>query len=84
MTLPEPRLLTAAEVAEYLQRSAVWVRQNAESLGAVKVGTLWRFDLADVKDAIRTKRNADLTQKRPDGLDILTPTPLSAKRRKAS
>lgn len=79
MTLPEQRMLTAGELAEYLNRPAAWVRQNAEDLGGVKLGALWRFDLDDVRTAIRTKRNPDLSPKRPDGVDPWSPTPRSAK-----
>lgn len=83
MTSPGPALLTTAEVAAHLQRPAQWVRQNAESLAGVKVGALWRFDLAEAMAAIRATRHEDLTARRPDGADILTPTPLSAKRQAA-
>lgn len=83
MTLPAQRLLTTAELAEYLQRPPQWVRMNAESLAGVKVGALWRFDLDEAKAAIKATRNPDLSERRPDGMDILTPTPLSAKRQAA-
>jgi hypothetical protein len=83
MTLPTQRLLTTAELSDYLQRSKQWVRENATSLAGMKVGSLWRFDLDEVRAAIKATRNEDLSEKRPDGLDILTPTPLSAKRQAA-
>lgn len=77
--MPKKQLLTTRQLAEYLQRPEQWVRQNAEDLGGVKVGSLWRFDLDDVKVAIRAKRNPDLSEKRPDGVDPWSPTPRSAK-----
>jgi len=71
--LPPQRLLTATELAEFLAKeNRKWVVDNAKSLGGMKVGRVWRFDLDDVKAALGKAKK----------LDPLTPTRLSAARRK--
>lgn len=67
---PAP-LLSVPDLAAYLNRRPVWIRQNAADLGGFKVGGLWRFDLEQVQARLNRHRT----------LDPLTPTPLSAKRR---
>lgn len=57
-------------VAQRLSVSDQWVRDHAKALGGIKLGRLWRFDLADVERYLNRHRTRD----------PLAPTPLSAKR----
>lgn len=57
-------------VAQRLSVSDQWVRDHAKDLGGIKLGRLWRFDLADVEKYLNRHRTAD----------PLAYTPLSAKR----
>ena len=63
---PRP-LLSVPEMAQYLSRRVEWVRQNAQDLGGIKVGGLWRFDLEQVQARLNRHLAAD----------PLTPTALS-------
>ena len=72
--------MTPEQVAERLGRRVEWVRAAAATrppiLPGFKVGGLWRFDAADIERYIDRHRNAPA--------DPLSPTPLSAKRRRKS
>lgn len=57
-------------VAQRLSVSDQWVRDHARALGGIKLGRLWRFDLADVEKYLNRHRTRD----------PLAPTELSAKR----
>lgn len=56
--MPESRLLTQEEAAEYLNTSKSHVRRlwDRRELAAVKVGNLVRFDLADLDRYIESRR----------------------------
>lgn len=73
MTIPDP-LLDVPDVAAYLKKKNLqWVRDHARELGGIKVGNLWRFDLADVQRYLDRRSHRD----------PLALTPLSAKRQAA-
>jgi excisionase family DNA binding protein len=57
-------------VAQRLSVSDQWVRDHAKALGGIKLGRLWRFDLADVERYLNRHKTRD----------PLAPTELSAKR----
>lgn len=67
--------LTVAALAERWDRRPEWVRRNARRIpGAMKIGGLWRFDLADI-EAYEARR------KTPDPLSM---TAMSAQRRRSA
>lgn len=55
-TRPQPRMVTAADVARWCGVERSWVYSHAEDLGARKIGTgerpRLRFDLAEVSERI--------------------------------
>lgn len=74
MNLADQRLLTPTELAEYLGLKRKTVVDNAKALGGTKVLRYWRFKLEDVEVALGRSKT----------LDPLTPTRLSAARRKSA
>ena len=67
--------LTVADLAARWARRPEWVQRNARHIpGAMKIGHLWRFSLADIE-------SYEARRKTPDPLSM---TPLSEQRQAAS
>lgn len=70
-----PRMLSAAALAEHLDRPVAWVQDQARAgeIPATKVGHQWRFDEHEIEAWKRRHHN----------VDPLTPSDLSRKRQAA-